>query len=133
MSDRDNAHIAIQSFVLSNQSDSLFLKGKNNVELMLTGAGKRWAKILGRNKDKLAVELKNSKELVSLISKSTQQDLTKDEKETVKEQFLDLAKTIPSLALFMLPGGAVILPVVLKLIPSLVPSAFVNNKIEEEE
>lgn len=133
VSDRDNAHIAIQSFVLSNQNDSLFLKGKNDVELMLSGAGKRWSKILGRNKDKLAIELKNSKELVSLITKSTQRDLTKEEKEKVKTQFFDLAKTIPSLALFMLPGGAVILPVVLKLIPNLIPSAFVSNKIEDEE
>ncbi len=133
IADRDNAYIAIQSFALSNQHDSLFLSGKNDVELMLSGAGKRWSKILGRNKDKLAIELKNSKELVSLISKSTQRDLTKDEKEKVKAQFFDLAKTIPSLALFMLPGGAIILPVVLKLIPNLVPSAFASNRIEEEE
>ena len=131
--DKDNAYIAIQSFVLSNHEDTLFLKGKNDVELMLSGAGKRWSKILGRNKDKLAIELKNSKELVSLISKSTIRELTKEEKEKVKDQFFDLAKTIPSLALFMLPGGALILPVVLKIIPGLVPSAFVNNKIEEEE
>jgi hypothetical protein len=132
-SDKDNAYIAIQSFILSNHNDSLFLKGKNDVGLMLSGAGKRWSKILGRNKDKLTIELQNSKELVSLISKATQRDLTKEEKEKVKSQFFDLAKTIPSLALFMLPGGAVILPVVLKIIPSLVPSAFVNNKIQEEE
>ena len=131
--DKDNAYIAIQSFVLSNHEDTLFLKGKNDVELMLSGAGKRWSKILGRNKDKLAIELKNSKELVSLISKSTVRDLTKEEKEKVKDQFFELAKSIPSLALFMLPGGALILPVVLKIIPGLVPSAFVNNKIEEEE
>ena len=133
ISDRDNAQIAIQSFVLSNHKDALFLKGKNDVELILTGAGKRWSKILGRNKDKLAIELKNSKELVSLISKSTHTELSKDEKEKVKVQFFDIAKSIPSLALFMLPGGALILPIVLKLIPNLVPSAFINNKIEEEE
>ena len=133
IADRDNAHIAIQSFVLSNHDDSLFLKGKNDVELMLSGARKRWTKILIRNKDKLAIELQDSKELVSLISKSRKRDLTRGEKEKVKAQFLDLAKTIPSLALFMLPGGAVILPVVLKLIPNLVPSAFVTNKIEENE
>jgi hypothetical protein len=77
IADRDNAYIAIQSFVLSHHNDSLFLKGKNDVELMLSGAGKRWSKILGRNKDKLAIELQNSKELVSLISKSRKRDLTK--------------------------------------------------------
>lgn len=131
--DRDNSYIAIQSFVLNNQNDALFLKGKNDVELVLTGATKRWSKILGRNKDKLATELKQSKELVSLISKSTVRDLNKDEKEQVKKQFYDLAKTIPSLALFMLPGGAVILPVVLKIIPNLIPSAFQSNRVEEKK
>ena len=131
--DKDNSYIAIQTFVINNQKDAMFLKGKNDVELVLSGAGKRWAKILGRNKDKLAAELKQSKELVSLISKSTKKDLSKAEKEKVKTQFYDLAKTIPSLALFMLPGGAVILPVVLKIIPNLIPSAFVENRVEEEE
>lgn len=131
--DHDNSFIAIQSFVLNNQNDALFLKGKNDVELILSGATKRWRKILGRNKDKLATELKQSKELVRLISKSTVQELNKTEKEQVKKQFYDLAKTIPSLALFMLPGGAVILPVVLKIIPNLVPSAFQNNRIDEKE
>ena len=131
--DHDNSFIAIQSFVLNNQDDALFLKGKNDVEMILSAAGKRWTKILGRNKDKLTEELKQSKELVSLISKSTVRDLNKTEKEQVKKQFYDLAKTIPSLALFMLPGGAIILPVVLKIIPNLIPSAFQNNRVEEKK
>ena len=131
--DKDNSYIAIQTFVLNNQTNALFLNGKNDVEIILSGASKRWAKILGRNKDKLASELKQSKELVGLITKSSIKELTKEEKEKVKTQFYDLAKTIPSLALFMLPGGAVILPVVLKIIPNLVPSAFVSNKIDNEE
>ena len=131
--DNDKSYIAIQSFVLNNRKDALFLKGKNDVELVLSAAAKRWSKILGRNKDKLAAELNQSKQLVSLISKSRKQDLTSGEKDQVKKQFYDLAKTIPALALFMLPGGAVILPVVLKIIPNLIPSAFQNNRVEEEE
>tara|TARA_B100000809_G_C15082086_1_gene509994 strand:- start:98 stop:1378 length:1281 start_codon:yes stop_codon:yes gene_type:complete len=131
--DKDKSYIAIQSFVLNNQDNALFLKGRNDVELILTGATKRWTKILGRNKDKLADELKQSKELVSLISKSTVRDLNKEEKEQVRSQFYDLAKTIPSLALFMLPGGAIILPIVLKIIPNLIPSAFQNNRIEDKK
>jgi len=131
--DRDNAYISIQSFVLNNKNDALFLKGKNDVEMVLSGATKRWTKILGRNKDKLAQELKQSKELVSLIKKSTSSDLSDSEKEKVKTQFYDIAKTIPSLALFMLPGGAIILPLVLKIIPNLIPSAFQENVVDEEE
>jgi hypothetical protein len=49
----------------------------------------------------------------------------------VKEQFKDIVRSMPSLAIFMLPGGALLLPLVLKVIPDLVPSAFRDNKLEE--
>ncbi len=68
-----------------------------------------------------------------MVKKSTSQELTKEEKDLVKLQFKDIAKSIPSLAIFMLPGGALLLPVVLKIIPDLIPSAFVENKIEDKE
>lgn len=129
--EKDRSFIAIQSFVIQNSERIPFLSGKNEAEQLLSGVRERWKKILSRNKDKLAQELSQSKELVALIAKSTSNELSKEEKKKVKAQFKDLAKTIPALTLFMLPGGSVILPVVLKLIPDLVPSAFRNNVIEE--
>jgi hypothetical protein len=97
---------------------------------MYNSVSKHWLKILGRNKDKLAVELKQSKDLVFLIKKSATEELSKEEKEIVKTQFLDIVKSMPSLAIFLLPGGAILLPLVLKIIPDLVPSAFRDNEIE---
>ena len=86
---------------------------------------------MGRNKDKLALEVKQSKELVYLIRKSTTKELTKEEKELVKTQFKDIVRSMPSLAIFMLPGGAFLLPLVLKIIPDLIPSAFRDNEVED--
>ncbi|HIP37117.1 MAG TPA: TerB family tellurite resistance protein [Crocinitomix sp.] len=131
--DTDKSYVAIQTFVINNKNDVLFLKGKNDVEVILSRATKRWSKIIVRNKDKIANELKQSKELVTLIRKSTVEDLSSEEKDKIKTQFYDLAKTIPSLTLFMLPGGAIILPLVLKIIPNLIPSAFQENVVDEEE
>jgi hypothetical protein len=37
---------------------------------------------------------------------------------------------MPSLAIFMLPGGALLLPIILKLVPDLLPSAFKENDVE---
>ena len=51
----------------------------------------------------------------------------------VINSFLNLAdifKSIPSLAIFILPGGAVLLPIFIKLIPKLLPSAFDENRVE---
>ncbi|MFK8046602.1 MAG: LETM1-related biofilm-associated protein [Crocinitomicaceae bacterium] len=129
----DKAFVSIQTFVLTNNNQAPFLRGKNDIELILSNTAKRWTKILSRNKEKLANELKESKELVSLITKSTRTDLTKEEKEKVKHQLGDLGKSIPALTLFMLPGGVFILPLVLKIIPNLIPSAFRENQIDEEE
>ncbi len=100
---------------------------------MFSSLSRRWIKILGRNKDKLAIEIKQSKELVFLIKKSTKIELTKEEKEIVKTQFKDIIKSMPTLAIFMLPGGALLLPLVLKIIPDLIPSAFRDNEIEPEK
>ena len=131
--EKDKSFIAIQSFVNTNMEKIPFLKGKNDMEMLMSGATERWSKILGRSKDKLAAELSQSKELVGLIAKSTNSDLNKEEKEKVKKQFKDLAKTIPSLTLFLLPGGSLLLPIILKIIPDLVPSAFRSNEIVEPQ
>lgn len=132
--EKDKSILAIQHFVLNNNHNkSPFFKGDNDIKLILSSTGKRWNKILTRNKDKLAHELKESKELVSLIGKSTHSELSKEEKEKVKSQLADLGKTIPALTLFMLPGGAIILPLVLKIIPNLIPSAFRENQIDDKD
>lgn len=123
----------IENFLLKTQHEMIFMKDSHSYEKVYSSLSKRWSKILMRNKDKLAVELKQSKELVYLMRKSTTQELSKEEKELVKTQFKDIAKSIPSLAIFMLPGGALLLPVVLKIIPDLIPSAFKENEIEEKE
>lgn len=129
----DRSFLAIQAFVMNNYEKVPFLTGKNDAELMMGAATERWKNILSRNKDKLAAELNQSKELVGLIRKSTNEDLSKEEKDRVRAQFKDLAKTIPSLTLFMLPGGSLLLPIVLKVIPDLIPSAFQQNKIDKED
>jgi len=81
----------------------------------------------------LSIEIKESKQLILLVKKSAATDLTKEEKEIVKTQFKDLAKSVPSLAIFMLPGGALLLPLILKIVPDLIPSAFVDNKIDDQD
>ena len=59
-----------------------------------------------------------------LIKKSTNSKLSIEEKEKIKIQLLDICKAIPSLAVFLLPGGALLLPLLIKLIPDILPSAF---------
>lgn len=83
-----------------------------------------------RNKNRLVQELEESGELVLLLGQSTMRDLTLEEKAKVKDQLLDICKTIPSLTIFLLPGGSVLMPLLVKFIPKLLPSAFQDNRIQ---
>lgn len=80
--------------------------------------------LLSKNKKRLAKELKQSKEAVFLIQKATHSSLNAEEKEKIKVQLLDICKAIPAFTVFMLPGGALLLPLLIKLIPDILPSAF---------
>ncbi len=86
--------------------------------------------MIKRNKKRLILELEESGELVKLLGQSTLRELSTDEKDKVKEQLLDICKTVPSLTIFLIPGGSLLLPLLVKYIPSLLPSAFNENKID---
>jgi hypothetical protein len=128
--DLDESLIMIEHFLLNSDIKNSFLSNKNTYEKIYGNMTSRWSKILIRNKDRIALELSESKELISLINKSRSQELTADEKEKVKSQFMDIIKTVPALTIFMLPGGAILLPLILKIVPDLIPSSFKTNEIE---
>ena len=86
--------------------------------------------LIQRNKKRLAKEISESKELMVLLAYSTQRDLDKDEKKKVKKQLLDICKTVPSLTIFLIPGGSLLLPLLVKFIPQLLPSSF-NENLED--
>ena len=86
-----------------------------------------------KNKKRLAKELQESRELIFLVRKSLTTSLTDEEKAKVKEQTLDICKAIPAFTVFMLPGGALLLPLLIKLIPDILPSAFREDDEELED
>ena len=86
--------------------------------------------LINRNRKRLSKEISESKELMVLLAYSTQRDLDKEEKKKVKKQMLDICKTIPSLTIFLIPGGSLLLPILIKFIPQLLPSSF-NENLED--
>ena len=121
----------VNTFYNINHDNIALLSSKNLVRNFYDNSSKMVMKLISRNSKRLSKELKESKELVKLISKSAVKDLSKEEQKKMQEQLLDIFKTIPSLAIFMLPGGAILLPLFVKFIPKLLPSAFDDNRIEE--
>lgn len=121
----------VNEFYTVNKDNIALLSSKNIVQSFYNNSSKMVTKLISRNSKRLYQELKDSKELMVLLSQSTIRDLSAEEQKKVQEQLLDIFKSIPSLAIFMLPGGALLLPLVVKFIPKLLPSAFDENRIEE--
>jgi hypothetical protein len=81
-------------------------------------------------------ELHESDEMVHMLWRWGEGDetLTEEEKQQCKDQMADLAKVVPVLGLFMLPGGAVLLPLAATMLPfDLFPSAFSGAAEPESE
>lgn len=128
----EEAISSVDHFYRENKNHVELLSTKNLAERFYANSGKLVKKLITRNSKKLYQELKESKELLVLLSQSTVRDLTDEEVDKMQEQLLDVLKSIPSLAIFMLPGGAVLLPLFIKFIPKLLPSAFDDNRIDDK-
>ncbi len=127
----DESINSVNTFYSNNKDNIALLSSSNIVKNFYDNSSKMVNKLISRNKKRLKKELVQSKQLVKLISQSTIRDLSEEEQKQLQEQLLDIIKAIPSLAIFLLPGGALLLPIFVKFIPKLLPSAFDDNRIEE--
>jgi len=75
--------------------------------------------------------MRESVELMELLTKSTREKLTDIEREKVKQQLIDILKTLPTFVIIAMPGTFMTLPVLLKLLPkSAFPSAFNSDNVQ---
>ncbi|SHH40473.1 LETM1-related biofilm-associated protein [Winogradskyella jejuensis] len=133
-----DSHILIQSiddinaFYEKNRDKIAFLSAKNLAQSFYDNSSSIVTRLIKRNSKRLTKELSQSKEAIYLLTQSTKRNLTEEEQKKIQNQLLDIFKSIPSLAIFMLPGGMLLLPLFVKFIPKLLPSAFDENRIDED-
>jgi hypothetical protein len=119
-------------FITKHKNEIPYFNYSNPVKHFYDQTTQSVVKLVSRNKNRLVKEIIQSKELMVLLAYSTRRDLDEKEKKKVKKQLLDICKTIPSLTIFLLPGGSLLLPILIKFIPTLLPSAF-NENLENED
>lgn len=86
--------------------------------------------VVARNRMAVWQELSQSDEMLRLMWRyARMRGLSDEEKAKVRAQLLDLAKVVPALGIFMLPGGAVLLPLLARALPwDLLPSSFMEQE-----
>ncbi len=119
--------MALEIFILNQEEHLQIFQDRSfvlNVGKNLSG---QVTAVLKKNLHGIINEIKETHELYHLLVKSSQTPLTSEEKDKVRAQLLDILRTIPALALFALPGGGIILPILIKLLPfNVLPSSFDN-------
>ena len=78
------------------------LNSKNSVQSFYDNTSLMVRKLISRNSKRLFKELKESKELVKLLSQSAHRELNDAEQKQMQDQLLDVLKSIPSLAIFFI-------------------------------
>jgi len=122
----------LYNFVKENRSEIYYFNISNPVKYFYDKTYRSVSILIHRNRKRILQELNESKELMHLLVLSSYRELNPGEKKKVKRQLIDIFKTIPSLTIFALPGGTLLLPIIIKLIPTILPSAF-NENIKESD
>ena len=123
--------IEMGSFFTLNKNKIPYFNFSNPVRHFYDQTTQNVQTLISRNKARLQLEISQSKELMKLLAQSTKRELNAEEKKKVRNQILDICKTIPSLTIFIIPGGSLLLPLLIKFIPQLLPSAFNENLSSE--
>jgi len=86
----------------------------------------RIAREIEENLDNVILEVRETNDLFQLLARAARgHKLSPEERARAREQLIDLAKVVPSLAIFAAPGGMLIFAALLKVLPfNLLPSSF---------
>ncbi len=121
----DQSLVALEVFLIHQEESLHILRDRSFVFNVGDNLRERAALVLRKNMARIVNEIHETHDLYNLLIKSTSTQLTREEKQRVRSQLTDILKTIPALAIFALPGGGVILPVLIRLLPfNLLPCSF---------
>ena len=128
----DEAIESIFYFINTYKNQIPYFNYSNPVKHFYDHTSNTVVNLILRNKDRLIKEILASGELVKLLALSTQRNLDEQERKKVKKQLIEICKTIPSLAIFALPGGSLLLPILIKFVPTFMPVSFNENFADDE-
>ncbi|MEL6628781.1 MAG: LETM1 domain-containing protein [Bacteroidota bacterium] len=120
----------VRGFISRSLDHVHYLQIKQNYRIVSERMIHRMRIIVRKNQRMIAEEIQESRELVYLLRQSSVRELSEEEWEKVREQLLDILRSIPAFAIFMLPFGSITLPILLRIIPKyiLYPSSFRENE-----
>lgn len=84
--------------------------------------------ILLHYREVLLEEIQSVRDLMALLMKGTQEKWSKDELQNIRIHFARLSKRVPVLMVFLLPGGLVLLPVLVEVLERRKKAATIDRE-----
>ena len=130
----EQLYFSVAEFFSVHNERLEFLKNNAAAQQFQDYMNDKIVKIVKKNVDNIMKEIGETKELSELLLKATTKPLTTEEKQKVQDQLIDVAKSIPALAIFALPGGGILLPILIKVLPfNILPSSFQDEPVSQQE
>jgi hypothetical protein len=118
----------VQGFYRRHREALMALRRAETPEGLPHALTTRLQELVNDNLDRILSEIRKTGELAELLAHAAAgNSLSPVERKKVRDQLIDLAKTIPALAIFAAPGGMLLLPILIKVLPfNLLPSSFTD-------
>jgi len=113
----ENSMVAIEGFVLDNWNHLDHLQDKQDFQNISEQYIERIARLAERNKNRLMRDLENQERITTLLDKGRSVELSAEEKEQLRQQLIEVLKTIPSFSVTSVPQRFLTLPILLKILP----------------
>jgi hypothetical protein len=124
--------LAIEAFVMNNWTKIHYLQSKQNYLVLSKRLTQRMKLISHKYVNEIKQEIEDNKELIHLLGIAQRRPLSIEEKNKVREQLIDVLKTIPTFVILALPGSFLTVPILMKILPKeVLPSSFDPNMITQ--
>ncbi len=126
----ETSSFAVESYVFLNWEKVHYLQSKQSLLVLSKRMTHRMKKISHKYAHEIKAEINENKELINLLRTSQKRPLSIDEREKVRQQLIDVLKTIPAFVVLAMPMAFLSVPILMKVLPkNIFPSSFNPNKI----
>jgi hypothetical protein len=123
--DLENSLLAIEGFVLEHWDHIIHLQKNADYNVVSEQYVNRVASLAHRNAERIKEEIHANEEVLALIKRASNQELTEEEHEYMRNHVVKILKTIPSLVIISVPQKLLTLPMLMKILPS---NLFAENQ-----
>ncbi len=115
--DLENSMLAIEGFVLEHWAELNYLQDKKDYKDVSEQYIRRLSRVTERNKGRLFKEVRESEQLMRLLTEARTRELNDEEKGHLQGLLIEALKAVPTFVIISLPQHFLTLPILMQILP----------------